>query len=217
MMDVRTPDHLSRANGLRKSNLSRDSWVGAAKEVFIQGGITALGVRALASSLGVTPGAFYWQFRSLEDLHEELRQDWATRNTAPFTNAISQAGPDGMDQYLAWVRVLVEEREFRPDYDNVMRDWARGSARTAEVLQNTDLARIDQLLGVFRALGYDEKSAEIRARVAYFHQVGYIAMRIREPLETRLQNIPFYADVLTGQCARDRVAGAAWVQTLQNS
>jgi AcrR family transcriptional regulator len=214
MMDGATTEKDNARVKIRGGQLPRDSWVKAARDIFIDGGIGALGVRGLAASLGVTPGAFYWQFRSLDDLHDELRNDWARSNTLPFEQAIASAGPDGMQQYLAWVRVLIEETAFCPEYDNVMRDWARVSPATADILHQTEAMRIAQLRGVFQALGYDGQAAEIRARVSYYHQAGYIAMRIRESLHDRLANIPYYADVLTGRDSRRLVAASEWVQNL---
>lgn len=181
----------------RSGQLTRDEWISAAREVLIARGIGALGVRALAAKMRVTPGAFYWQFRSLEALHEALRADWADRNTTPFTRAIAAAGPEGLRQYLAWVRVLVLEDEFSPNHDNAMRDWAHHSPHTALVLAGVEAFRIDQLRGVFAAMGFQGHSAEIRARVAYYHQVGYNALRVREPRAQRLRNVPYYAEILT--------------------
>lgn len=217
MMDLPISQLTKPVRIARSAGLTRHDWVRAAKEAFISGGIAALGVRSLAASLGVTPGAFYWQFRNLEDLLDELRLDWEQSNSRPFSDAIQNAGPEGLQQYLAWVRVLIEEQAFRPEYDNAFRDWARVSPRTAEVLERTERARIEVLHQVFVALGFEGHSAEIRARVTYYHQVGYIAMRVRESAAERIRNIPFYAEVLTGQDARDAIARSAWVRAIQSS
>ena len=177
--------------------LDRKDWIDAGRLVLIEKGITGIRLRALSESLGVTTGAFYWQYRKLEELLEDIRQDWARRNTDPFTRAISTAGPSGMRQYLAYVRTLVLENEFNPRYDNAIRDWAHSDARTADVLRGIELFRIDQLRAVFEAMGFEGQAALIRARVTYFHQAGYNAMQITETLEERLKNIPYYAEILT--------------------
>lgn len=181
----------------RNGQLTRSAWIAAARAVLIGRGIGALGVRALAAEMNVTPGAFYWQFRSLEALHDALRCDWAETNTAPFGRAIAAAGPVGLRQYLAWVRVVVMEDEFDPGYDSAIRDWAHHSPRTAAQLAEVESLRIRQLRGVFVAMGFEGHAAEIRARVAYYHQVGYNAMRVREPRDQRLRNVPYYAEILT--------------------
>jgi AcrR family transcriptional regulator len=179
-------------------NLDKASWIGAARKTLIEKGISGISLRQLAEDVGATTGAFYWQFANLEELLEAVRQDWAQRNTAPFTKAIEAAGEDGWDQYLAYVGVLLGE-DYIPEYDNAIRDWAHSSKRTAEVLKEIEAFRINQLLQVFLALGFTGKAAQVRAYVTYFHQTGYNAMQVSEPREERLLNIPYYAEVLTNR------------------
>jgi AcrR family transcriptional regulator len=181
----------------RRGEITREDWVGAASEILIEGGISALSLRKLADALGVTTGAFYSSFQNLEDLHQAIRDEWVRRNTEPFSRAIEAAGPDGMDQYLAYVRVLVLDADFDPRFDNAIREWAHSAPETAEVLRRIEDLRIEQLHRIFRAMGFGARQALIRARITYFHQVGYNAMQIRETREERLMNIPLYAEVLT--------------------
>ncbi|MEZ5913513.1 MAG: TetR/AcrR family transcriptional regulator [Paracoccaceae bacterium] len=188
---------MARATKKADRNLDPTSWVAAARKTLIEKGISGISLRQLAEDLGATTGAFYWQFGNLEELLEEVRQDWADRNTAPFTEAIESAGDDGWQQYLAYVRVLLEEDQYVPAYDNAIRDWAHSSPRTAEVLRETEAFRIEQLRRIFVALGFEGRAASVRAHVTYFSQTGYNAMQVTEPREERLLNVPFYADVLT--------------------
>ncbi len=185
--------------------LSRDDWIAAARKMLIEKGISGIRLRSLSESLNATTGAFYWQYRKLEDLLEDVRQDWARANSDPFTHAIEAAGPDGMRQYLAYVRVLVLDGTVDPRYDNAIRDWAHSSPRTAEILREIEIKRIDQLTSVFQAMGFQDKAAIIRARVTYFHQTGYNAMQIKETQEERLRNLPYYAEVLTDSTVMHRL------------
>ena len=180
-------------------NLDKASWISAARKTLIEKGIAGISLRQLAEDVGATTGAFYWQFANLEEFLEDVRQDWAERNTAPFTRAIEASGDDGWDQYLAYVRVLLNEDEYSPQYDNAIRDWAHSSKRTAEVLKEIEAFRIQQLHQVFLALGFTGRAAQVRAYVTYFHQTGYNAMQVSEAREERLLNIPFYAEVLTNR------------------
>jgi DNA-binding CsgD family transcriptional regulator len=52
-------------------------------------------------------------------------------------------------------------------------------------------------------LGYGPAKAETRARVTYFHQVGYYALGICESRKERLERLPFYVQVLTGRSASE--------------
>lgn len=181
------------------TDAARAAWVDAARDVLISGGISALNLRGLAASLGVTTGAFYSVFSGLEDLHEALRQRWIDQNVTPMIAAISAAGEDGFQQYLAALRVTILEGTFDPRFDNAVRDWAHSAPRTAEVLAEADSLRIAALERMFRALGDDEKRAMIRARIAYFHQVGYGTLEIHDDPDERLLNLRYYAEALTGR------------------
>lgn len=178
---------------------ARSAWVDAARDILIAGGVPALNLRGLAGSLGVTTGAFYSVFSNLEDLHEALREKWKEQNTGPLITAMTSAGDDGFLQYLAGLKVTVLDDNVDPRFDNAMREWAHSSPRTAEVLIEVEALRIEILQTMFLALGFDEKRAQIRARITYFHQVGYGAMEIHDDPDERLMNLRYYAEALTGR------------------
>ena len=181
------------------TDAAREAWVDTARDVLISGGISALNLRGLSASLGVTTGAFYSAFSGLEDLLEALRQRWLSQNVTPMLDAMAAAGEDGFQQYLAALRLTVLEGGIDPRFDNAVRDWAHSAPRTAQVLAQADAWKITALEKMFRALGDDDKRAMIRARVAYFHQVGYGTLEIHDDPDERLLNLRYYAEALTGR------------------
>ena len=94
--------------------------------------------------------------------------------------------------------MLIEETDYNPGYDIAVRDWARNDPKVARTVRRIDDRRISLLQRIFRDFGYTEAEAFIRARVTYFHQVGYYAMRVRESQEQRLAYAPLYLDILAG-------------------
>ncbi|MFK7941154.1 MAG: TetR/AcrR family transcriptional regulator [Roseovarius sp.] len=191
--------HRSSSQPAKRDRIRREDWVTAARQVLIKDGISGISLRRLAASLGATTGAFYWQYKRLEDLLEDVRDDWVHRNTYQITKALEEAAPDGWRMYLAYTRVLILEDGIDARYDNAIREWAHSSKPTASVLRRIEEFRIQQLRGVFEALGFDDKASLIRAKVMYFHQTGYHAMQIIETLDERLENVPYYAEVLAGR------------------
>ncbi|GHC41016.1 TetR family transcriptional regulator [Gemmobacter nanjingensis] len=183
----------------KMADAARAAWVAAARDSLIASGVSGLNLRGLSASLGVTTGAFYSVFSGLEDLHEALRQRWIDQNVTPMIEAIAAVGDDGFMQYLAALRVTILEDGIDPRFDNAIRDWAHSSPRTAEVLADADTLRIAALERMFLALGEDEKRAMIRARIAYFHQVGYGTLEIHDDPDERLLNLRYYAEALTGR------------------
>lgn len=71
------------------------------------------------------------------------------------------------------------------------------------------------IMEVFQRFDHSAAQAEVRAMTVLYTQVGYISMRVEEPLEERISRMPDYAAVYTGQTPteaeirrfRDRHAG----------
>jgi AcrR family transcriptional regulator len=188
----------SKARNPRPDTLQKRDWVIGARKLLIKRGISNVKVEPLAEAMAVTTGSFYWHFSGRPELHDALLKDWYDTNTAPFYQAVKAASPDPRRQYLAFFGVWVLERDFDPRYDQAIRDWARTSKKVANLLHEVDDARIRLLLEIFENFGYSGLDAEMRARVTYYHQLGYYAMHVREKRERRLELAPIYADILTG-------------------
>jgi AcrR family transcriptional regulator len=178
--------------------LGRDDWIGAARAALVAGGVAAVKVDRLADTLGVTRGSFYWHFASRAELLDALLASWAEGNSAPFLRVLNRDQDNPARQYLHFIEVWVDENEFDPVYDSAVRDWARASAKVERLVRRIDQTRMDTLRAIFARMGYDELEAEVRARVTYYHQVGYYAMHISESRELRRQLFPIYFKVLAG-------------------
>lgn len=182
----------------RSTSLGRADWITVARATLITKGIEGVKVERLAGILGVTVGSFYWHFTTRGDLLDALLVDWVQGNSRPFYTAIENAGPTAAARFAAIIQMLIEETDYNPGYDVAVRDWARNDPKVARAVRRIDDRRISLLQRIFRDFGYTEDEAFIRARVTYFHQVGYYAMRVRETQEQRLAYAPLYLDILAG-------------------
>jgi len=180
------------------ASLDRAQWLDAARAALVEGGVERVKVDVLAKTLGVTGGSFYWHFRGRQDLLDALLEHWRTANTAPWFEAVADAGDDPYDQFEAIVAMWIDEAGFSPAYDSAVRDWARTSPAVEAAVREVDERRIGLLAGVFRRFGYDRRRAFVRARVTYFHQVGYYALRIVETRAQRRRLKPLYYESLLG-------------------
>lgn len=188
---------MSDADVNSTNTLSTEDWIRVAREVLIREGVEAVKIDRLARECGVTRGGFYWRFKSRGDLLDKLIEDWRTTNTAPFLKALTGPGtPD--EHFMALTMLWLEERDYRPDYDTAVRAWARTSPKVAEVVHQVDDQRIDALRKVYVRAGYSEDEAFVRARITYFHQVGYYAMGVRESSARRAELVQLYYRALFG-------------------
>lgn len=181
------------------ARLGRADWVGKARAALIEGGVAAVKIDVIAGQLGVTTGSFYWHFRDRQDLLAELLADWEHNSSEPLFRAVAKAGDDAALQFRRLCLVWLEEREFSPEYDSAMRDWARISPEVEEVVRRVDDRRVELLRSIFVQLGNGRTEALVRARITYFHQVGYYALRMAETKERRLELFPTYVKLLLGR------------------
>lgn len=194
-----------RSQTLTKApRLDRADWVKAARTAFIKGGEARVKVDPLAGEMGVTTGSFYWHFKNRQELLSEVLADWETANSKGIIAAIKDHAGDPDAQMRALARAWINEIDFDPDYDSAMRDWARTSVKADKVVRRVDGMRIDLIREIYLGWGYKGDDALVRARVAYFHQVGYYALRITEPRAERLRLGEAYFRALKGEPPRSK-------------
>lgn len=187
----------------RKVSLSRDDWIAAARALLIARGVNAVKIGPLARRLRVTRGSFYWHFTSRADLLRELLQSWELTNTVPFERSLANGADNGVRELATIMNLWLAETEYSPAFDTAVRDWARTSIEVATVVARVDERRIAILHRIFKDLGFGEPEALVRARVAYFHQVGYYALEFKEKRKRRLSLAPYYMSILSGVPVED--------------
>ena len=74
---------------MAKVRTPRGAWVHAALQALAAGGPDAVRVEALAVSLGVSKGGFYWHFADRQALLEEMLDTWEKAGTGDI---IARAG-----------------------------------------------------------------------------------------------------------------------------
>lgn len=181
-----------------KRALDRAAWITEARAVLVAGGIAAVKVGRLAAKLAVTRESFYWHFKSLQELQDELLSDWERGNAAAY-DALLDPRHDGSRELLAKVHMWLDEERYSPAWDSAIRDWARISKKTARVVKRVDEQRVETIKQMFLDMGYEEIESLVRARITYFHQVGYYTIKPGESREERLRLAPVYIRLLTGR------------------
>lgn len=174
------------------------TWVDTAREVLIEEGIAAVKVDRLAQRLGVTRGGFYHHFADHADLLARLLSLWQQRaqflppGRPPRNPAEALAAIDALVQHL------IAEEDYDPRLDMAVRAWAHADATVAAAVKRMDTRRIASLKRLFLALGCDDTEAATRARVLYFHQIGYYAIGVRASAAERTRGAGNYIRILCG-------------------
>jgi AcrR family transcriptional regulator len=185
-----------QAESENRGPVERD-WIAEARQMLIEGGVAAVQINPLAARLEVTRGGFYWRFRNRKDLLDHLLEDWRGSNCRAFMMALERAGSP-QERYRRLVRLLVDEKDFDPALDTAIRQWGTVDAEVRKIVNQVDNERIGGFVKIFLEAGQDSTEAMVRARVVYFHQVGYYALGIDESRAERRRLVSTYDRILTG-------------------
>ena len=186
--------------------LSPQDWLAAAEKRLISGGIDSVKIGLLAKDLGVTRGSFYWHFKDRGHLLGVMLASWHSFSLRIFDDLLLKEGSCGMDEFLRLVHLWIDEEQFDAGLEAAIRDWARVSEDVAEVVKDVDEGRIKAIKRIFLDFGYEDDEAFIRARITYFHQVGYYTIGYNETLDERMTLLPIYVYVLTGKLSPEEIA-----------
>jgi len=141
---------------------SRDDWIDAAWAALGETGIEGVRVERLARRMGVTKGSFYWHFKDREaligalldrwfGLREESRPDFPHREPDPaerLWRVIERGITRGTQGQAAALRL-----------------WAQRHPAVARRIAEEDAQRRHFFTEQFRALGFMDGEAEVRADV----------------------------------------------------
>lgn len=154
----------------QKKPLDRDAWLRKALEVLFALGIGQVKVEVLARKLKLTKGSFYWHFKNRDDLLRSMVDWWREQQMSFIARLTEQQIDDPAGQIHAVIDFTQHTDDARRDI--AMREFARFNKWAAQAVAMVDQQRVDYLEQLFRAAGFADQEALLRARALYFYQVG---------------------------------------------
>lgn len=178
---------------------SADLWLDAAYQLLVEGGVEAVKVMPLAERLGLSRTSFYWHFADREALLDGLIARWQSRNTANLVAQTEAPAATITQAVLNLFDCWIMPDLFDSRMEFAIRTWALTDPALGKTLATVDAVRIAAIKAMFLRFDYPDAEADIRAHTVYLTQIGYISMRMDEPLLPRLDRIPPYALTFTGK------------------
>jgi AcrR family transcriptional regulator len=182
----------------KNGQLTREDWIAKARSAMVASGVEDVKVDVLARRLKVTRGSFYWHFDSREELLNELLEDWASNNRREISSIRSLVETQGKDGLIELFRVWLGEDPSFPAFDIAVRVWARKSPKVSRMVREIDEGWTSLFQFYLEKGGMTPPESYVRARIMYFHQVGYFALALEEGLADRAKLAPYYFQALTG-------------------
>jgi AcrR family transcriptional regulator len=178
---------------------SAELWLDAAYQMLVESGVDSVKVMPLAARLGLSRTSFYWHFPDREALLAGLVARWQSKNTDNLIARTKAPAASVAEAMLNVTDCWITPELFDSRMEFAIRTWALTDDALTKTLAEVDEVRIQALTAMFETFSYPKQEARIRAQTTYLTQVGYISMRTQEPVELRLQRIPDYVLIFTGQ------------------
>ncbi|MDH4280510.1 MAG: TetR/AcrR family transcriptional regulator [Acidimicrobiia bacterium] len=159
-------------------SMTRQRWTDAALAVLAVGGIDAVKVETLATSLSVTKGSFYWHFADRQDLLTAMLERWEERATTRIIGEIDETvNGDPIEPLRRLVHLVFRADPPAGRVETAIRAWATTDELAAKTLQRVDARRLTYVAGLLRPLGHTPASARRRARLLYRAMIGEFLWR----------------------------------------
>jgi AcrR family transcriptional regulator len=183
---------------------SREGWLQAAHEALLESGVEGVKIQPLARKLKLSRTSFYWFFQDREQLLGALIARWRDKNTGNLVKQSEAYAESVAEAILNVFDCWLDDALFDSKFEFAVRSWAIQSSDILGEVNAADHVRIETMRRMFLRFGFDDGSADVRARTMYLTQIGYISMQTTEDLATRMARIPDYVQIFTGRAPQGR-------------
>lgn len=183
---------------------SPDVWLNAAQELLLESGVDAVKIQPLAKRLNLSRTSFYWFFKDHQELLDALVKRWREKNTGNLVKQATAYAETLVEAVLNVNDLWFDPELFDSKFEFAIRSWALQSPNILAEVQEADQIRLSAIRDLYKKFGFDQMSADVRARTIYLVQIGYISMQTEEELVLRMSRIPDYVEIFTGLRASKR-------------
>jgi AcrR family transcriptional regulator len=164
----------SAERGPGRESLTPQHWIDCASALLIDHGIDAVRIDALAKTLGVTRGSFYWHFRDREDLLHRVLKAWRDAATDQVIAHFESETSDPRELLRLMITLPFRGRSAAKaaSFELAIRAWARRDELARGAVDEVDARRIAYHAQCFSALGFGIGEARARAFILYGYEVA---------------------------------------------
>jgi AcrR family transcriptional regulator len=186
------------SHGVALTKTPPEAWVDAAFEALATGGPDAVRVEALAATLSVTKGGFYWHFQNRNDLLDRMLTEWEQAVVDTVIATIDSRGSNPRDKLreLLEIAIAFGLAGHGLEVEIAIRDWARRDKAVADRLHRVDERRMTYLRALFGQFCADEADTEARCLIVYALFVSNPLIGFQHPGRSREDVIRDAMDLL---------------------
>jgi AcrR family transcriptional regulator len=150
----------------------RNRWIEAGLSALGAGGPDAVRIEALAQTLHVSKGGFYWHFDDRQALLEEMLDTWERTWVDEVIETVEAEGGDARARLRRLFALASASGGEVLKVELAIRDWARREEGVASRLRHVDNRRMDYMRSLFGGFCPDEDDVEARCLLAFSLYIG---------------------------------------------
>lgn len=180
----------------------RGTWIDAALRALAAGGPDAVRVEALAVSLGVSKGGFYWHFADREALLGEMLDTWEKAVVDDVIASVESQPADPRAKLRQLFELASSVDVLAADLlavELALRDWSRHDDDVAERLGRVDNRRMAYMRSLFGQFCVDENDVEVRCMLVFSLFIGSYFIAAQHGEKTRSQVLGLAFDRLLSE------------------
>jgi AcrR family transcriptional regulator len=180
----------------------RGAWIDAALQALAAGGPDAVRVEALAVSLGVSKGGFYWHFADRQALLEEMLDIWEKAVVDDVIARVESQPADPRAKLRQLFELASSADVLAGDLlavELALRDWARHDNDVAERLSRVDNRRMAYMRSLFGQFCVDVNDVEVRCMLVFSLFIGSFFIAVQHGGKTRSQVLGLAFDRLLSE------------------
>lgn len=171
----------------------REAWIEEALKAVADGGPDAVRVEALAASLGVSKGGFYWHYKDRQALLAEMLASWEKTWTEDVITEV-EGSSDDPRQKLRRLFELAKSGNFAVEL--ALRDWSRRDRTVESLLRRVDNRRMDYLRSLFGEFCPREEEVEARSMLTFSLFIGSYFIAAHNDRRSRSEILQLAVDKL---------------------
>lgn len=200
-MSSHAPSSNDQNNQNNGSDVTTTDWLKAGLELLKYEGINHITSAHVARIIGKDESDFSRFFQNQHEFENALLQYWIDNQTEAIIRKIEGLGGDA--RMKLW-NLLDHLTRFDSDsYDPAIRQWSEIEPRAKSAMDWVNHRRIEYTESLFLEMGFRGKDADLRARTAYFYQVGETIAGADDSIKTRLELMKLRYKMLTSPFSID--------------
>lgn len=169
-----------------KSKLSALDWIKAAFRALTTKGPQGIKAEALARTLKVSKGSFYWHFKDVAALKAAMLNHWEQQATRQIIAQIDQETTDPLDRLRDLIEIAssnIAEEYGGDGAEAALRNWAMFDAQAHECVSRVDAQRLNYVESLFSQITQTRDNARINSQILYATLIGASQL---EPADLKL-------------------------------